>query len=326
MAGQTLIAVDKVANKIRFYDSALTEIKVIDAPEPCVHELALSPDRSTAFVPLYGDGIYGSNKHPNNKVLVVDLRAQVIADIIDLGPYVAPHGMTMTRDGRLWVTCDIPNKLLCIAPNAPAGRRVEAVYDNPAKGGHLIEKLPDESKLYVSAKEGPLGVFDLERRVFTARVSMAAPGITTGNGSGSEGLAPAPDGRRLLVLDNARTELRVIDTGSDREVDRVALHPFVFSNIKRSRLAKLAFSPDGRFVVVTSYASALAWILDASDLRTQACIPLAKGPMGIVFPRDGRSALVFSHDSGLITRIDLDEKRATAAFDGGGGIEVAAFY
>jgi hypothetical protein len=35
---------------------------------------------------------------------------------------------------------------------------------------------------------------------------------------------------------------------------------------------------------------------------------------------------VSSHDSGLLTRIDLVSRRAVAAFDGGAGIEVLAFY
>lgn len=326
MADENLIAVDKVANKVRFYDTALRETKVIDVAEPCVHELALSPDRRTAFIPLYGAGIYGNNKQPNNKVLVIDLPRQEIADVIDLGEYVAPHGMAAMRDGTLWVTCDIPNKLLCIDPAAPPAQRIVAAYDNPAKGGHLIEKLPDESKLYVSAKEGPLGVFDLTRRAFTATVPLATPGVTAGNGSGSEGLTPSPDGKALLVLDNDRMDLRVIDTATDREIDRIPLSPYVFTNPKRSRLAKLAFSRDGRHLVVTSYAGALAWVLDASDYRTQTCIPLAKGPMGIVFPPNNRTVLVSSHDSGIITCIDLAERRAIASYDGGSGIEVMAFY
>ena len=40
MHESALIAVDKVANKLRFYDLALRETKVLDSPEPCVHELA----------------------------------------------------------------------------------------------------------------------------------------------------------------------------------------------------------------------------------------------------------------------------------------------
>jgi hypothetical protein len=35
-----------LASKIRFYDLSLRETKVLSSPEPCVHELALSPDRS----------------------------------------------------------------------------------------------------------------------------------------------------------------------------------------------------------------------------------------------------------------------------------------
>jgi hypothetical protein len=48
--------------------------------------------------------------------------------------------------------------------------------------------------------------------------------------------------------------------------------------------------------------------------------------MGIAFPPDGKTAIVTSHDSGLLTRIDLASKRAIAAYDGGTGIEVLTYY
>jgi DNA-binding beta-propeller fold protein YncE len=319
-----LIAVDKIANKIRFYDPrTLREIRAIDSPEPTVHELALSWDRQHAFVPLYGDGIYGNNRNPNNKILVIDLARQMICDIINLGLFVAPHGMVATRDGKLWVVCDLPNRLLCIDL---ARRGIEEVYTCPAKGPHLIETLPDQSRLYISAKEGDLAVFDPVERVFVGSVPMGAPGIESGNGSGSEGLAPTPDGALLVVVDNDRTALHVIDTAVDREIDRVSLKPQIFSNPRRSRLAKPMFSRDGRHLVVTSYATGLAWVLDASDYRMQATIAVAKGPMGIAFPADGTTVIVSSHDSGLLTRIDLAAKRAITAADGGAGIEVMAFF
>jgi DNA-binding beta-propeller fold protein YncE len=323
MPDETMIAVDKVGNKIRFYDADIKEMKVIDGPEPCVHELAMAPNGKHAFIPLYGDGIYSNNPKPNNKVLVIDLAAQKIADLIELGQYVAPHGMAAMRDGRLWVTCDIPNKLLCLNP---ATRSIEAVYDNPAKGGHMVGMLPDESKLYVSAKEGALGAFDLVQRAYIATVPLAAPRVTSGNGSGSEGITVSPGGQRVIVCDNDTTALRVIDTAVDKEAARVQLEPFVYTNRKRSRMAKPAFSRDGKYLVAVSYASALAWVIDADDLSDQTAIPVAKGPMGISFPPDGKSAIVTSHDSGLLTRIDLATRRAVAAYDGGNGIEVMAWY
>jgi DNA-binding beta-propeller fold protein YncE len=318
-----LIAVDKVGNKIRFYDpQRLTEIRSFDAPEPCVHELAIAHDHKTAFVPLYGDGIYGNNKKPNNKVLVIDLVQQTLADVIPLGEFVAPHGMVATRAGKLWVVCDIPNKLLLIDPPT---RAIEAVYNCPAKGPHLLALTSDETKLYVSSKEGDLAVLDVAGRRFVAAVPLGAAGIASGNGSGGEGLTPTPAGDRLIIIDNHRGDLRVIDIAADREVDRVPLIHSALTNVKRSRLAKLMFSPDGRHLLVTAYASGNAWLLDAADLRKQTLMPVAKGPQGMAFAPDGRNALISSHDSGLLTQIDLAQGRPIAAHDGGVGIEVLAY-
>jgi DNA-binding beta-propeller fold protein YncE len=319
-----LIAVDKVGNHIRFYDpESLREIKSFPAPEPAAHELAISHDRRLAYVPLYGDGIYGNNRKPNNKVLAIDLEAQALADVFDLGEMMAPHGLVATSDGKLWVVADIPNKLLVVDP---ARRSIEATYDCPAKGAHQMALLPDESKVYVSCKEGDLSVFDRVRRVWAAAVPMRAPGVMSGNGSGSEGVMPTPAGDRVVVIDNARNDLRVIDTRTDTEIDRVPLVSCPPSNPKRSRLAKLMFSPDGRYLVATGYAGALAWVIDAADLRRQSLVPVAKGPQGMAFPLDGKSVVVASHDSGLLTRIDLAEPRPIAAYDGGSGIEVLAYY
>jgi DNA-binding beta-propeller fold protein YncE len=319
-----VIAIDKVGNKIRFYDPvSIGETKVLDGPEPCVHELALTPDMQTAFVPLYGDGIYGSNKNPNNKVLTIDLQRQEIAATIDLGKYLAPHGMVATRDGGLWVVCDISGVLLKIDPGAA---RVVEAFACPGKGPHLVFTSPDETKLYVSHKEGDIGVFDIGRGAFVATIPVGNPKIPSGNGTGSEGLAFSPDGACLVAVDNDRTDLRVIDPLTDREIDRVPLRGHPPTNPRRSRLAKPLFSPDGKHLVVTSYATGSCWILDATDFRRQKQVAVAKGPMGILFEPDGDTAIVTSHDSGLLTRVDLAGGRALEAFDGGAGIEVLAYY
>ncbi len=321
---QGLITIDKVGNAIRFYDPrTLKQVKQIDAPEPCVHELAMALDRRTAFVPLYGDGIYGSNKHPNNKIMVIDLDAQETRDIIDLGPFMAPHGMVATRDGKLWVACDLSNTLLLIDP---AKRAIEATYAIPGKGAHLIAALPDETKLYLSNKEGALAVFDFGKRAVTATIPMGAPGIAQGNGSGSEGVAASPDGTRVIVADNDASEIHVIDTGVDREIDRLPLTMNALSNVKRSRLIRLSFSPDGAHLIATNYASGLAWVIDGADYRWQTLVTVAKGPQGVAFAPDGKTALVANHDSGLLTQIDLAAKRAIAVYDGGAGIEVLSYY
>jgi len=320
-----VVAVDKVGNKIRFYDpTTLVETKVIDGPEPCVHELALSHDHTRAYVPLYGDGIYGGNKNPNNKIVVLDLEEQAIADVITLpAGLVAPHGMVTTADGKLWFACDIPRKLSLLDPQS---RQVEASYDVPVKGPHLICSSADGGRIYVSAKEGDVTVFDTAKRALIGSISVRAAGVESGNGSGTEGISPTPDGQRIVAIDNDRNDLRVIDNETLREIDRVPLVNQALSNVKRSRLHKLMFSPDGTHLVVTGYTSGNCWLIDAADYRRQTLVPVAKGPMGIAFPPDGKNVIVTSHDSGLLTRIDLDTKKPIAAYDGGAGIEVFTYF
>ncbi len=310
-----VIAVDKVGNKIRFYATdPLRETAVIDSPGKTVHELALSPDKTIAYIPLFGDGIYGNNKEPNKQILVVELKSGRIVATIDTGPYLAPHGLAVTPDGRLWATSDQPApRLLLIDPHK---RTVEAVYDVPAKGPHFIAATPDGAKLYVSNKEGPVAVFDTAQRRFTGSIAMA----------GGEGLAVSPDGKRMTIVDNGQSLLHVVDTTTDRIQERVPLTLNPPLNPKRTRLHKLAFSPDGRSLAVVNYASALVWLIDSADWHRQTVFAVAKGPQGIAFSPDGAQLLIASHDSGLITLIGVAERRITGAIDGGAGIEALAFF
>lgn len=318
-----LIAIDKVDNKIRFYDPVtLMQTKVLDSPGRNVHELALSYDHRTAWVPLYGNGIYGANTEPNHFLLVIDLQQQALSGQIDTAPCVGPHGIAVTRAAHLWVVCD-NRKLIEIDS---VSRTVIATYDAPTIGTHMVVLLPDESKLYISNKEDDLIAFDLKTRSFGERVPLRKAGVMRGNGSGGEGITPSPDGKQLLIFDNDRSDLHVIDTRTDREIDRVPLRMNPPSNIKRTRLHKLMYSPDGRRIIAVDYTSGVAWIIDARNLRWQTFLIVAKGPMGIAFAADQRIALISSHDSGLITRIDLQRRQVIDAVDGGGGIEVLAYY
>ena len=319
-----LIAVDKVANHIRFYDpTSLREIKSFPAPEPAAHELAISHDRRLAFVPLYGDGIYGANKNPNNKVLVIDLAEKRLADVIPLGDYTAPHGMVATSGGKLWVVCDIPNKLLLVDP---ARRAIEAAYDCPAKGAHLLAQLPDESKLYISSKEGDLAAFDPAARVFTSRVPLRAPDVMSGNGSGSEGLMPTPDGGRLVVIDNIKQR-----PAGHRHEDGYRDRPRAFADVgalqPEALAARQADVLAGRsHLVVTCYAGGTCLGDRRGGLAAQVIVPVAKGPQGMAFPPDGPTCSWPATTAASSPASTSPTKRAVAAYDGGAGIEVLAHY
>ena len=68
-----LILIDKVGHHIRFFDPKnWTEISNIEVGvNP--HDIALSPDHKTAYVPIYGAGIYGRNPNPEHTIAIIDL-------------------------------------------------------------------------------------------------------------------------------------------------------------------------------------------------------------------------------------------------------------
>jgi DNA-binding beta-propeller fold protein YncE len=141
-----LILVDKRGKHVRFFDpKTQEELSSFPTGQGAPHDLAISPDLKTAYIPIYGDGIYNRNPNPGQSILIVDLASQKVTGTIDISPHQAPHGIQIDARGKLYVVCDISKNLLVIDP---ATRKIESVIDIQGTG-HWIAVLPDASKAYV---------------------------------------------------------------------------------------------------------------------------------------------------------------------------------
>jgi DNA-binding beta-propeller fold protein YncE len=315
-SGRTaIIAVDKVGAKVRFYDCGThAELKSIET-EKFPHEVAVSPDHRYACVSIYGAGVFGNNPQPGKSVELYDLEKMERTGRISIEPFFAPHAVMFAPDGKLWVTCDSAQRLLCVDVKKGA---IEDSFDTGTKSGHFGVMTPGATKIYVSNKGDDLGVFDMKSRRFTTTLSLP---------KGSEGVAASPDGRYVAAADNATGQvLYLIDTARDEIVDRVPLEGVPPSHPRRSRLMRPRFSPDGRFLTVTNYASGTLHIMETDDLRAQTVLPVAKGPMGAAFAPDGEHVLIANHDNGIVTEVDLAGRKITGWFEGGEGIETLSYY
>src|SRR5277367_6168590 len=177
-----LIVIDKIGRHVRFLDPSnfqeISNLEVGVAP----HDVAISPDHKFAYIPVYGDGVYGRNPNPGHTIAIIDLEARKVAGTIDVSPYQAPHGIQIDDAGTIYVTCDLSRKLLVINPKT---RSIEAAIDTEGTG-HWAAVLPDASKAYVVNKNDRLFVtaIDLKKRSIIARIS--AP-------NGTEGIAASPN-------------------------------------------------------------------------------------------------------------------------------------
>jgi DNA-binding beta-propeller fold protein YncE len=306
---QGLIMVDKLGSRVRFFTpDTYKELSSIDVgTKP--HEIAISPDRKTAYVTVYGDGVYGNNPHPGHTIAIIDIASRQMTGTIDVSPYIAPHGLMIDSHGMLYVTCDLSRKLLIIDPQK---KSIEAAIDTEGTG-HFLAILPDASKAYVANKNDKpfISVIDLKTRKMIG--TIPAP-------NGTQGITASPDGKRVLAVDFATPQLIVIDTATDKVVDTVPLNG-------AAEEFRVKYSPDGSEIMTTASNAPTATLLKAADLHGQQIVlTVGKTPMGMAFAADGRTALVANHGEGTVSVVDLKEGRVTSKFDAGTGIENAAYY
>lgn len=305
-----VLLVDKLGGQIRFVDPVTFKERASFKVATNPHDFVLTTDRKTAYVPLYGDGIYGRNPNPGHEVVIVDMEAQKIVGSIDVSPYRAPHGIQIDAAGTIYVSSDLDRKLLVIDPKT---RTLTKAIDTEGTT-HWIGILPNGSKIYATNKnDGPfVSVIDLKTGTLVNKIQV--PG-------GTQGVAVSPDGKRVIIMASAEPTALVIDPATDTIVDRLTL-----ANQKAGGY-KAYFSPDGKYLVTMNLGSASINIFDAANLRgMQHTVSVGKDPMGLAFSADGKTVLVANHGDGSVSVIDLITKQATSRFQAGTGIETLTYY
>jgi DNA-binding beta-propeller fold protein YncE len=307
--GNGLIAVDKVGNQILFLDpKTYATTLTLDAFAPRVHELAISPDHRTAYVPIYGDGIHGNNPHPGHLIALFDLVARRHAGDFSTYPYLAPHGLRWGPQGQLYCVCE--NSGVVLEMDAGKGS-IEHVIEVGSDKAHRIEVTPDGSKLYTENEEDTFAcVIDLKARKRIKKIP--AP-------NGLAGLGMSPDGKTIVLVDAKAPQIMVVDTKRDEIVRTVRLE----GHEKAAQIAR--YSPDGRYLVVTSFDAPLGTIFDAK-LETQRLLQLGRGPMNMAFHADGRILLTANHNAGSLAVVDLEQGEVLRTVPAGVGVETLSFY
>jgi DNA-binding beta-propeller fold protein YncE len=302
-----LIAVDKMGGKVLFLDPvSYATTLVLDDFERVPHELLAVPQSSTAYVPIYGDGIHGRNPNPGHLLSVIDLeRRRHVADI-DLSPYVAPHGLQVGPDGLLYITCE--NSGVVALVDLGACRTVDAI-ETGSTNSHRLVIAPDGRRLYTENEEdASISVIDLPGRKLTRHIATPHP---------LAGLALSPDGRFLVAVDDQEPTLVVIDAASSAILKTVRLDGVP----EPAQIAR--YSPDGQILLVTSLRSATATLMDAA-FGNQTTLAVGKQPMDGAFR--GGELFVACQGDGSTHVIDFARRKVSHHFAASVGCEALAFF
>ncbi len=298
LAAQLLVVVNKSNHLVALVDPA-TYATVATVPTgKGPHEVAVSPDGRFAYVSDYGSFTFLRDQEqqpPGNSITVVDLKARKVKATYPLGQYTQPHGIWVSKDGKLvWVTTEGAQSVLEL--EAATGKILHT-WQTGQQTSHMVVPTPDEKKLFV-ANIGSGSVTVIERA--TDKVTS----IPTA--AGAEGIDVSPDGREVWVSSRIANSISILD---------VATHRILATITSGGQFPiRLKFTPDGKQVLVSNAQSNKVAIFDAKARQLVGEVEVGSVPVGILITPDGRRAFVANTNSHHVTVIDLGSRKVVTKF------------
>jgi len=120
-----------------------------------------SADRKSLYVTNYGTARWTDDAPGGNTLSIINLATKRVTGEINLGEYHRPHGIELSKSGRLYVTCDLPSAVLIIDP---LQRKIERAIPYAAKVlPHMLALTHDEQRFYTAnAGNAAITAYDLK--------------------------------------------------------------------------------------------------------------------------------------------------------------------
>jgi YVTN family beta-propeller protein len=266
--------------------------RVPSGPDP--HEVAATPDGRIAYIANYHGG--------GNMISVVDLVAMKALEPIDLGTLRAPHGVAVAG-GKLWFTAE---ESQAIGRYDPSTKTVDLVLGTKQDGTHMIDVSDDLS--WVTTNMGSASVTIAERRESASpRGDWQQTLVPVGRGG--EGFDVSPDRKEVWVANAQDGTISVIDLAAKKAIDTLA------ADVTGAN--RLAFTPDGKRVLVTTLRGPDLVVLDTATRKTIKRVKIGTGAAGLIVQPDGRRAFAACTPDDYVAIVDLATLEMTGKIDAG---------
>jgi YVTN family beta-propeller protein len=308
-AATSLLVVTKQSHVLAIVDTKTLKVtaQVPIGEDP--HEVVILPDNKTAYVSHFGEGTLKT-------LAVVDLvHASALPDI-DISPLQGPHGFVL-RGNALWMSADKSKALFALDL---ASGKITGILGTGQDRTHMIWANADASKIIASnAVSGTLSIFDArtDAPILAPGAPPAPAGYTSPGykhtlvptGRLAEGFAVSPDGKDVWVGD-ADGKIHIIDL--TKNVERES---FDAGTLLANRLA---YTPDGKYVVVTQKRGKDLVVIDAKSHAVAYRIPIEEnGASGIQMQPDGARVFIACPRDHFVAVVDLKKMKRIATIDAG---------
>ncbi|QMV17919.1 hypothetical protein GOB94_03835 [Granulicella sp. 5B5] len=250
------------------------------------HELAVSPDGKTAYLPIYGSVGVGKPGIDGHEMLVIDVPSRKIVAHVEFGHGVRPHRPLLDPvSGMLYVTTELDKSITIIDPKT---LKIVGSVPTGQEQSHMLV-LSHDGRLGYTANVGPgtVSVLDMRARKTLAVIPVAEK---------VQRIAISNDDKLVFTSNYVKPELAVIDTATRKVVKRVPLPGLGYGG---------APTADGRWLVLAIPAAGKVAVIDLKTLTVAKTIDVPMAPQEVLIRPDEKVAYVSCNTSGKVAAIDL---------------------
>ncbi len=280
------------------------------------HEVIASADGQTAYVSNYGFGAF-------NTLAVIDLVAAKALPSVDLGALRGPHGLTFVG-GKTWFTAEAAK---AIGRYDPATQKVDLILGTGQNRTHMIY-VSDDEKLILTTNVSSGTVSIIEQKPVSMPSGPRPPGMPPPGGpgapasrtdwdetvvrvgNGSEGFDVSPDHKEVWVGNAQDGTISIIDLPNKKVVQTLA------ADVHGAN--RLRFTPDGKYVMVSTLGGPNLVILDARTREVIKRLPIGHGAAGIEIEPNGARAFVACTPDNYVAVIDIRSLDVAGHIQAGG--------
>lgn len=270
------------------------------------HEVAVSPDGRTAWVPIYGDSGVAKAGTDGSTLAVIDVASQKVTTTVDFGHGVRPHCPVYDPVSKmLYVTTELDQTISILDPKT---LKIVGTIPTTQPFSHMLAISHDGRFGYTAnVQPGTVSVLDMKARKTIAVVPISAE---------TQRISISKDDRLVFTADQTQPRLAVIDTATHKVKTWIPLPGLGYGTASTS---------DGRSLLVAVPSVNQVVAVNLESLKVEKTFSVPSAPQEILLRPGTDEAYVSCNHSHQVAVLDLGQGTVKTLIEAGKGADGLAW-